>query len=184
MEVIKLLLSFRSVAECNAELQDLKSRRENSCSLNSLGLGPHGCHGKDVLWTLVGKSFLHPLGSLPIGWCELKMPMSEVSSAGEGICWVSSMGHCNPACPFLIGGSMCQRCSLAWSLKPASIKPLKRPGAVCYLSSPGWRFCHSFKLMLSTLPFLLSQHPQCCHPQTNTESIKQVCFSSPKEEKN
>lgn len=65
MEVIKLLLSFRSVADHNVELPDLKSRsrRENSYSLKCWGLGPHGCHGKDVLWTLVGRSLLLPLGS-------------------------------------------------------------------------------------------------------------------------
>lgn len=51
MEVIKLLLSFRAVAECNVELPDLKSRsrRENRYSLKCLRLGPRGCHGKDVL---------------------------------------------------------------------------------------------------------------------------------------
>lgn len=49
--MIKLLLSFRSGAEHNVELPDLKSssRRENSYSLKCLGLGPRGCHGKDVL---------------------------------------------------------------------------------------------------------------------------------------
>lgn len=116
MEVIKLLLSFRSVAESNVKLPDLKSRsrRENSYSLKCLGLGPHGCHGKDVLWTLVGKSLLLPLGSASSlsAWAEkrrwLRWPLLEKTFFG--------CHPCAPAAqptPFLICGSMCQRCLLA-----------------------------------------------------------------------
>lgn len=48
MEVIKLSVLLRSVAERNVELPALKSRsrREICYSLNCLGPGPHRCHGK------------------------------------------------------------------------------------------------------------------------------------------
>lgn len=84
MEVIKLLLSFRSVAEHNVKLPDLKSRsrRENSYSLKCLGLGPHGCHGKDVLWTLVSKSLVLPLGS-----ASSRLVLAENMDEWDELCW-------------------------------------------------------------------------------------------------